>query len=680
MSAVPVTAGGTGANTAAAAINNLLPGITSDAKNGISVLGSVAPSGLIPKTSPYADIRAHGAVIDKSTPVDTALQNATNAQCLPSTTNPGGTGCGVVLPCTGVGCLWQTPENYTYSGTGTLVLELQGTIFPESTIELPDNITFEGIGGGSGVQFQARGATATIDGSLLPYGTLGTAVTSINTPVSFSPTVIGGTAAGVVAGAAITISDPVSISATAVRAADGTTAYSMASYTRIDIGATVNVTGCSDPSFNANSAIIVAADFPAQTLNLVLPGSAGSTNGCTISGPNDDTFETVRLQMCSGSPVSCTATFAHQHSSSALWGMVAVAPVYSTYGHHDFQNLTITNAPGMQMWFEHLGEVNLTNVGTGPMGSPTSGSVEWASGAGAGQTITNSVFSTNTWVISCKVNCYTSSYQYGMRYTYLPTQRNPSGDGVGGGPFNVVQNSLIKGGIKVDTNGFASVRQVGPPNLSNDIIETPSSGGITFDNRFSSPNGPATIDSVWLQDPFISGYQGAENALVATDPVSGYGLTFTAPYVLRNSGKYWSGSKNSYYSGIVQTDQLSGPLMIGTHSPLGIISNGAQIKAEIDGIGAGFGPGVVPYPTLPVTTPVAGTSQCNYGCSITAGIPAPDHTTDAIQITEGFNGGPQTTNVGTQSFATYPGDNFIEWAWVRPVGSGTAASGMSAVI
>jgi hypothetical protein len=42
MSTVPVTAGGTGAPTAAGAVSNLLPGVASDGANGIGVAGSVA--------------------------------------------------------------------------------------------------------------------------------------------------------------------------------------------------------------------------------------------------------------------------------------------------------------------------------------------------------------------------------------------------------------------------------------------------------------------------------------------------------------------------------------------------------------------------------------------------------------------------------------------------------------
>ena len=69
MSAVPLAAGGTGASSASGALTNLLPGAASDGKNGVAIQGSVTAAQSIPATSPYADIRKYGAVIDGATDI-----------------------------------------------------------------------------------------------------------------------------------------------------------------------------------------------------------------------------------------------------------------------------------------------------------------------------------------------------------------------------------------------------------------------------------------------------------------------------------------------------------------------------------------------------------------------------------------------------------------------------------
>ncbi len=76
MSTVPVSAGGTGASTASAALANLLPGAAADGSNGLSIAGNVGASASITKTSPVADIRAYGGVSDGVTDAGPALRAA----------------------------------------------------------------------------------------------------------------------------------------------------------------------------------------------------------------------------------------------------------------------------------------------------------------------------------------------------------------------------------------------------------------------------------------------------------------------------------------------------------------------------------------------------------------------------------------------------------------------------
>ena len=56
----------------------------------------------------------------------------------------------------------------------------------------------------------------------------------------------------------------------------------------------------------------------------------------------------MRITAVSGSTV--TATFAHTHSASDVWGMVAIAPAFSTFQHHGFENINVSCNYGAGFW------------------------------------------------------------------------------------------------------------------------------------------------------------------------------------------------------------------------------------------------------------------------------------------------------------------------------------------
>ena len=331
MSAVPLNAGGTGATSASGAMANLLPGVASDGNNGINVTGNVAAGKSVPATSPYADIRAYGAVIDGSTPIDTALNNAVAAQC-PAYNRPvtGNVSCVVLLPCelTGgaAGCYLANGSGITYAAPNTLVIKLQGALKLGSTLVLPGNVKLVGDGGGYPANFQIKGSTASIHGPQ-NTGTLGTAITSTGTPVTFTPTFTNGSISNLKVNSAITVAGLASCTASVTRSAGQYYAEqyvaTCSSYVRIPPAALITVTGCSDSSFDVASTPVITSDYTAQTLMWVqsTSASAGTATGCTITGFNNDSFETVLITAVSGS--TATATFAHTHSASDQFGEVA---------------------------------------------------------------------------------------------------------------------------------------------------------------------------------------------------------------------------------------------------------------------------------------------------------------------------------------------------------------------
>jgi hypothetical protein len=99
----------------------------------------------------------------------------------------------------------------------------------------------------------------------------------------------------------------------------------------------IAVSGCSDSSFDLTAAPVAVADYPAQALTWNQTASASTAIGCVITGFNEDSFESARITGISGSTV--TATFAHPHGASDQWGIIAIAPAYNTFGHHDIENI-----------------------------------------------------------------------------------------------------------------------------------------------------------------------------------------------------------------------------------------------------------------------------------------------------------------------------------------------------
>ena len=662
MNAVPMTSGGTGATSASAALANL-GGLSTSGGTLTGALTATAFNGpltgnSIPVTSPYEDIRAYGAVIDGSTPIDTALQNAINACPGWEDSSPSGNSCTVLLPCGGAGCYLQNGSSFTNATGSTLQIKLQGALKLGSTFVMPDSTSLIGDGGGQYQSFQSQGPTANVNGPNV-YGSMGTAITSTGTAVNFTPAFSAGSIANMPVNSAITIAGTMSCTGTATRTASSESIPYPANVTftatscvdssgnsttlRIPAGALVTISGCSDSSFDLTGVPVISSNYPTQTAIWPQEGTASTATGCTITGFNDNTFETVRITAVSGS--TATAVFAHTHGAADQWGMVAIAPPINTYGHHDIENIDVSGNVGVGFWGQHLASVSLINDGFAGNENMTSLGVEFAGTAYA--TIANSSLGVSI-AKNCASNCSQPSYPYGMRCT---SDINNPQDGGCGGHFTVISNSWIMGGIKVDNNGINDGSA--PPTVRDVLIETPTANGITIDPRGNSV-GNFEIDSMFLQDDFLG---NTPCHVGLTDP-GGAGSFFS----LKNPGTPISNCVvNNLYEGTFTVDNARGmSLALGRGAPVGTYTDGGANLTEIRGVGAGLAPSVVPFPLLP-TIALSGCS----GCTITTGKLFEDGTSSAIEI-DTTSGGSSEVYAGNTPLATYPGDHFLLWSWVRP--------------
>jgi len=202
----------------------------------------------ITASSPVCDIRAFGAVIDNATDIGPYIQDCIN-QIYPFT---GGVTWTILLPCGATACYWDNPSALTFPHGGPFRFELQGYLRVGSTLVASGLEDWYGSGPpGEGIQFQA-GTPALITGPAV-YGTVGTAITTTDAVTTITPTFTSGNIAHLPPGAAITIGETSTATASATRVTYngyGLVTLTLSSSPRFLPMETLNVSGCSDSSFN----------------------------------------------------------------------------------------------------------------------------------------------------------------------------------------------------------------------------------------------------------------------------------------------------------------------------------------------------------------------------------------------------------------------------------------------
>jgi hypothetical protein len=631
----------------------------------------------ITELSPVIDIRALGAVPDGSTPIDTALQEAVN-ECIGFGSTPSGQSCEILLPCNGQGCFLQNPSAITFFNNTKI--HLQGNLVTRTSIGYQN----------AGVYWEGDGELSSQIIGPLAYGTLGTNITSTNTPVAISPSFAASpygycgpgpvyqacsVANDLPTNAFITIGAPISCTISSItRTANAVKAVvsGAAGSCRIPQGTPITVSGVTDSSFNINQTSLVAngtglngdiGEYVTNTFTWDQTGSNGSSSGGTIIGMNEDKFETVRIL----DPSTCGATSGQicvatnfTHASTDFFGEGVFGP-RSTSG-TTVKDLSIESRAGMAVWYEGMYNFTFDGaeiVATSPANAPyTSSALELDS---TGQGIIRNTKLTNPSLFGAPpTNAGPPFYPYGLHCTQLGSYRNPSGDGACG--FLTIDNpkDYLYGGIKVDTDNLG-VRIAATFTVLGEIGESIASNFFQIDNR--QGNAPVVTVLSLNQQDFINqnclvGYTDQNDAAGAT---TFYGTPFLPGCV-----------RNKYYSGQTEVHNANNDsLTLGNGVPVGIFTDSGQIKTEVINEGASLGPSVIPFSTFTLAVP----GSCTGGsCTINTGIRGPDGSSSGsgsgIEIINTAGSSVSIYGAGpSKTTATYAGDWVLYGCWVRP-GSG----------
>ncbi|MGB0074588.1 MAG: hypothetical protein WBP71_16700 [Terracidiphilus sp.] len=669
--------------SAATAVSNLLPGIASDGKQGVTAQGNVAAAAMVPTNSPFVDIRAFGAVMDNATDIGPAIQAAVNSFGYLPGHSPI-----ILLPCTGAngaggGCYWDNPSTLSVLNGYDYKVLLQGNLRVGSTLIAPYELQMYGNAAGAGVQYE-NGLPGAVTGPQV-YGTVGTAITSTNTPVTITPTFTGGSPtngnnlAHLPIGSALTIAGTASVSATAVRTAPGNglgeVVYTLATYTRFVPDEIATVTGCADTSFNGANIAIDAVDYGAQTVTTwqsdVTPGS---TSGCTITSLNGDSRESARIlcsngvagtfggttyNQCSTGQVTIVPKFTH--SASDQWGEVAAGPAFNTANPQVWDSISIHNCVGDCFWAEGSTNLYMRGMGAMPSASFTAGSMHFSNGYVV-QIHNSSIVGSNLGqtVPPCIAGgCVQPSYPYVLDFDADASGLYYGSSNVAGGDFTIDDQSVIYGGVLAPLGGL--------PRFTNTIFEEVPGAAVTIDNRTGASTNCLVIEHSFLQD--------------SVNDVPFYYVSYSDPenpqgcLELNNDSTVASNLlTNTYFNGQLLTKNLVGPFTSYPYdltAPAPTYLEGGVIKSEIEGSGAGFGPSTLPFGSLPITESVASwTSACassGPNCTITS-VVGPDGPNGKMAAAE-FDTTASTGTynmIGTWTGATYPGDHFIYGLWGRP--------------
>jgi hypothetical protein len=661
----------------AAAVSNLLPGISSDGKQGISAQGNVTAAQTLTQNSPYADIRAFGAVIDNVTDIGPALQSAINSfSWLP------GHSATILLPCAGAngkggGCYLDNPSALTDGNGGQFKILLQGYLRVGSTLVAPSWQDWSGNGSGFPTQFQ-NGEPGSIAGPAV-YGTLGTAISTTNQVVTIAAPNFGqGNLAHLPAGSAMTIAPLATANATAVRTVgsyNGQTTFTLSGGPyHFVTGEVALIQNCSDATFNGAAVAIDHFDYLNQTVfTQQTTNTASTATGCTITTLNADARETVRILCANGTGINSNYTCgANQisidnqfpHSASDSWGEVAVTPGFNTYQPQTWDSLSITACYGDCFWGDGVSNEYMSHMGMRPMQTLTGGTIHF-SGSGYVMRIHNSDFEATglgQQAPPCPGgNCTQPSYPYAFVCDSLPSGLFYGSGSQACSDFTVDDQSWVYGGVYCQPGGC--------PRFENTGFEEAPDAAVTIDNRgggMSQQYNAFVMEHSFLQDS-IYGSLCYLDYLTSSTPGGIFELNDLS---IADSACL----TNSYFNGTMIVKNIEqGEQMIYPNSasaPNGTFLEGPAISAEIRGSGANMSPSVLPFGSLPINDSISYWSSLCSGyqdCTVTQ-VPGPDGANGKMVAAEldyvsTYGGG---IPIGTLNMATYAGDTFIFGSWVRP--------------
>jgi hypothetical protein len=262
----------------------------------------------------------------------------------------------------------------------------------------------------------------------------------------------------------------------------------------------------------------------------------------------------------------------------------------------------------------------------------------------------------------CANNCGTVGYPYSLRLT-----QDASGDGVGG-PTQIWFGTFVGGGIEEDGNGISNFNN-SVPAIFGGYLEQPTATFINIDNRNGvNPTQPIQLHDIFLQDNFhgaVAYYlsmtdNNPNQAVLEVQSDGGAAGPYGPPVSL-----------NKYFVGTVNAQAMTGAqLPYGHMAAMGVVESQGTLDAELRGEGAGFGPQVIPYTTLPVAPSSCAGYPTGWNCALTLtqGILDPTGGTNAVQVS---TNGAGYAAMGYINSVYYAGDKVLYGAWISPGPSGT---------
>lgn len=596
------------------------PGVTTDGANGLVVTGKVEAANLLPKFTPWADVRAFGgtSTCNGSTDDTAAFQAAVTAL---------GVAGGVLYA---PNCYVANPQAITWpnygSVVGSLVIKIQGTLKVGATFPAHDYVDFVGEGGAQGNQFWS-GPLGAIQGPTT-VGTLGTTVSAGSQ--TFAPS----TMSGIYPGTTLTIAEQTTCAISSISRANNVVTATFASSCTVAPGLNATIASVSNTSFNGTF-LVTASDYVLNTLIWQQTASNATSSGGTATGYSENKYENVVVTGTTSS--TATATFVYPHASTAIWGIVGM---YMTgWGEHTLRGISV-NSSGVGIVQYWTSNAHFYNVTAGGLYGPTSWGLE-----------VNESF-TNYYDDSVFQN-FNGNSSWGVRVTNTNLSTpNPAGN-------LHFKGGSISGGMKLDRgSGYTA----GNIYLDDVIIEQPTRGAFAVDTSAGPYLSVLSLTNSMLQDN-LNGY--SECVITSLYPTPQGTLT------LKNvAGDVASLGcvANTYFNGRIEYDNwMQAPTLWTANAKPIHATNGAIVEEELRGINAGLQPSLIPYATQPV--PAVTTWSSNGNCTVTSGTLSPDGTADAVTVTAVSTGG--TMNPYTYTYTPAVGDTILFGGWFQAMGTTT---------
>ena len=715
--AVAVTAGGTGASSAAQALANLggqpvLAGVVSDGSLGVTVTGQVAAGTTVSNSQPMLDIRhpsfAGGAICDGGAhSIDAALQAAINAIA--------STGGEILIPGSPNACYLSNPNALAW---GTLAATSTGSVVAGTntlTVSSGSGISNGMYVTGPGLPFdsfvQSGGGTTTITfyspAFLVPSPASGSGTYQFYSNGGLPITLF--LQGQLRTGTTFTIPNypPVNIigrsgNSTSQFQGPGETASVFA---RPITGGGAPATGTLGTTISTTG-LSTLATFTPSTMQGLVPGAAIDVVGtitCNLSSiTRANNVVTATFSSACHIPAGVAITVAGVTDSSfngaypgngtSFLGIASDYVVNTLTWNQTGSNSTSSGGTVTGMNEDAIETVQIVSTtsttATANFSRAHNSTDQWGlvglnmgfQGGGSGQfkdlRVTSDglqIWMQQTYLTNLK-NIGASSSACSGNLTQFPIEIGDSSfiamDGVGfttgcspwgmrlTQPYN--QGYTGSGPVYIDHSFLMSGIKLdhGASGIyaKNTVVEQANRGAVVVDpaNYWNGNQSIVNLENVGLQDNAT----GIDSCMVYYETPVYMGMA-VANVTLKNLGTA-ACTSNDYFTGPIVNDSPANPARYDQTTARGVLgtySDGRVTETELRGEQAGMSPAIVPYATEPVTTNPASWT----GCTVTPGQLAPDGTFTA--------GAFSMTNCGlypwtTSAYTPAVGDRFIFGGWI----------------